>query len=68
MSMTTAAYLRVSTGQQSIDQQHDLIAAAGITPDESSPTPRPVALAATDPAGLSAWVTSEKGITSWSSP
>jgi DNA invertase Pin-like site-specific DNA recombinase len=33
MSMTTAAYLRVSTGQQSIDQQHDAIAAAGITPD-----------------------------------
>src|ERR1700740_3465753 len=31
--MTTAAYLRVSTGQQSIDQQHDAIAAAGITPD-----------------------------------
>src|SRR4029079_10435686 len=33
MSMTTAAYLRVSTGQQSIDQQHNPIAAAGITPD-----------------------------------
>jgi hypothetical protein len=31
--MSTAAYLRVSTGQQSIDQQHDAIAAAGITPD-----------------------------------
>ena len=31
--MTTAAYLRVSTGQQSIDQQHDAIEAAGITPD-----------------------------------
>jgi DNA invertase Pin-like site-specific DNA recombinase len=31
--MTTAAYLRVSTGQQSIDQQHDVIAAAGIIPD-----------------------------------
>src|SRR5246127_3520632 len=31
--MTTAAYLRVSTGQQSIDQQHDAIAAVGITPD-----------------------------------
>ena len=31
--MTTTAYLRVSTGQQSIDQQHDAIAAAGITPD-----------------------------------
>src|SRR6201993_4948370 len=31
--MTTAAYLRVSTGQQSIDQQHDAIAAAGIKPD-----------------------------------
>jgi DNA invertase Pin-like site-specific DNA recombinase len=31
--MTTAAYLRVSTGRQSIDQQHDAIAAAGITPD-----------------------------------
>ena len=33
MSMTIAAYLRVSTGQQSIDQQHDAIATAGITPD-----------------------------------
>ncbi len=31
--MTPAAYLRVSTGLQSIDQQHDAIAAAGITPD-----------------------------------
>jgi DNA invertase Pin-like site-specific DNA recombinase len=33
MTMSTAAYLRVSTGQQSIDQQDDAIAAAGITPD-----------------------------------
>jgi DNA invertase Pin-like site-specific DNA recombinase len=33
LGMTTAAYLRVSTGQQSVDQQHDAIAAAGITPD-----------------------------------
>lgn len=33
MSMSTAAYFRVSTGQQSIDQQHDAIAAAGIIPD-----------------------------------
>jgi DNA invertase Pin-like site-specific DNA recombinase len=33
MTMSTAAYLRVSTGQQSIDQQQDAIAAAGITPD-----------------------------------
>jgi DNA invertase Pin-like site-specific DNA recombinase len=33
MTMSIAAYLRVSTGQQSIDQQHDAIAAAGITPD-----------------------------------
>src|SRR5947209_6091504 len=31
--MSTAAYFRVSTGQQSLDQQHDAIAAAGITPD-----------------------------------
>src|ERR1700734_90419 len=31
--MSTAAYLRVSTGQQSVEQQHDAIAAAGITPD-----------------------------------
>lgn len=29
----TAAYLRVSTEQQSLDQQHDALAAAGITPD-----------------------------------
>jgi DNA invertase Pin-like site-specific DNA recombinase len=33
MAMSTAAYLRVSTGQQSIDQQHDAIGTAGITPD-----------------------------------
>jgi DNA invertase Pin-like site-specific DNA recombinase len=31
--MSTAVYLRVSTGQQSVDQQHDVIAAAGIVPD-----------------------------------
>src|ERR1700751_4158796 len=31
--MTTAAYFGVSTGQQSIDQQQDAIASAGITPD-----------------------------------
>src|SRR5277367_377536 len=31
--MSTAAYLRVSTGQQSVNQQHDAIAAAGITPN-----------------------------------
>ena len=31
--MSTAAYLRVSTGQQSVDQQHDAIAAAGIAPE-----------------------------------
>jgi hypothetical protein len=29
MTMSTAAYLRVSTGQQSVDQQHDAIATAG---------------------------------------
>jgi DNA invertase Pin-like site-specific DNA recombinase len=33
MTMSTAAYLRVSTGQQSVDQQHDAITAGGITPD-----------------------------------
>src|ERR1700730_17743937 len=33
MCMTTAAYLRVSTGQQSVEQQRDAIAAAGVTPD-----------------------------------
>jgi DNA invertase Pin-like site-specific DNA recombinase len=33
MGMSTAAYLRVSTGQQCVDQQHDAIAAAGISPD-----------------------------------
>jgi DNA invertase Pin-like site-specific DNA recombinase len=33
MTMSIAAYLRVSTGQQCIDQQHDAIGAAGITPD-----------------------------------
>jgi DNA invertase Pin-like site-specific DNA recombinase len=31
--VSVAAYLRVSTGQQSVDQQHDVIAAAGINPD-----------------------------------
>jgi hypothetical protein len=30
MAMSTAVYVRVSTGQQSIDQQHDAIGAAGI--------------------------------------
>jgi DNA invertase Pin-like site-specific DNA recombinase len=33
MAMSTAVYLRVSTGQQSVGQQHDVIAAAGIVPD-----------------------------------
>jgi DNA invertase Pin-like site-specific DNA recombinase len=33
MTMSTAAYLRVSTGQQSVEQQRDAIAAAGVTPD-----------------------------------
>lgn len=33
MNMSIAAYFRVSTGQQSIDQQHDAVGAAGITPD-----------------------------------
>src|SRR5271163_1990195 len=33
MTMSTAVYLRVSTGQQSVEQQHDAIAAAGIMPD-----------------------------------
>lgn len=32
-AMSVAVYVRVSTGQQSIDQQHDALAAAGITPD-----------------------------------
>ena len=67
-TMTTAAYLRVSTGQQSIDQQHEAIAAAGITPDRVFTTPRPVALVTTDRAGRSALVTSARAITSWSSP
>ena len=31
--MTTAAYLRVSTNDQSVDQQHDALAAAGVIPD-----------------------------------
>ena len=31
--MSTAVYLRVSTGQQSVDQQHDVIATAGVVPD-----------------------------------
>jgi DNA invertase Pin-like site-specific DNA recombinase len=31
--VSVAAYLRVSTGQQSIDQQQDAVAAAGIIPD-----------------------------------
>jgi DNA invertase Pin-like site-specific DNA recombinase len=31
--VSTAAYFRVSTGQQSIDQQQDAVAAAGIFPD-----------------------------------
>jgi DNA invertase Pin-like site-specific DNA recombinase len=31
--VSIAAYFRVSTGQQSIDQQQDAVAAAGIIPD-----------------------------------
>jgi DNA invertase Pin-like site-specific DNA recombinase len=31
--VSIAAYLRVSTGQQSIDQQQDAVAAAGVIPD-----------------------------------
>jgi DNA invertase Pin-like site-specific DNA recombinase len=31
--LSVAAYFRVSTGQQSIDQQQDAVAAAGIVPD-----------------------------------
>ena len=33
LTMSTAAYFRVSTGQQSLAQQYDTLAAAGITPD-----------------------------------
>lgn len=33
VTSSTCPPLRVSTGQQSIDQQHDAIAAAGVTPD-----------------------------------
>ena len=32
-AVSVAAYLRVSTGQQSVNQQHDAIANAGVTPD-----------------------------------
>ncbi|MGB8206268.1 MAG: hypothetical protein WCF69_01450 [Mycobacterium sp.] len=66
--MSTAAYLRVSTGQQSIDQQHGAIAAAGITPDRVLPTPRLAAPVATDPPGWNAWAGFVKATTSWSSP
>ncbi|BBY56187.1 recombinase family protein [Mycobacterium koreense] len=31
----TAAYLRVSTGHQSVEQQHDRLAAAGVEPDRT---------------------------------
>lgn len=31
--MSIAVYVRVSTGQQSVDQQNDVIAAAGVIPD-----------------------------------
>jgi DNA invertase Pin-like site-specific DNA recombinase len=66
--MTTAAYLRVSTGQQSIDQQYDAIEAAGITPDRIFTDTASGRAVVTDPAGRSAWVTSVKAIASWSSP
>jgi DNA invertase Pin-like site-specific DNA recombinase len=33
MNMSIAAHLRVSTGQQSVDQQRDALTAAGIAPD-----------------------------------
>jgi hypothetical protein len=56
-SMTTAAYLRVSTGQQSIDQQHDAIAAAGITPDRvfTDSGPRPVYFVMCSNSDCKAW-------------
>src|ERR1700686_1328790 len=64
--VSTAAYFRVSTGQQSMDQQHDAIAAAGITPDRVFTDTASVARAVTDPAGASAWAGSAKAI-NWSS-
>ena len=68
MSMSTAAYLRVSTGQQSVNQQHDAITAAGIMPDRASATPRPDAQVATDPVGRNAWAGFVKATNSWLSP
>ena len=68
MCMTTAAYHRESTGQQSIDQQHDAIAAAGITPDRVFTDTASGRAGSNRPGWTECMVTSEKGITSWSSP
>ena len=67
MTMSTAAYLRVSTGQQSIDQQHDAIAAAGITPDRVFNDTASGRAGAIDRAGRSVWAGSVKAINSSSS-
>ena len=66
--MTTAAYLRVSTAQQSIDQQHDAIAAAGITPDRVFTDTASGRAGSNRPGWTECMGYLRKGITSWSSP
>jgi hypothetical protein len=64
--MSIAVYLRVSTGQQSVDQQHDLVAVAGVVPDRYSLTLLPGVPVVIDRAGPSAWAGSGR-MTTWSS-
>ena len=68
MSVTIAAYLRVSTGQQSIDQQHDAIAAADITADRVFTDTASERAGSNRPGWTECMGTSEKAISSWSSP
>jgi DNA invertase Pin-like site-specific DNA recombinase len=68
MTTSTAAYLRVSTGQQSVEQQRDATAAAASRPTGSSATPRPDAPVVIAPAGRNARAGSAKATNSSSSP
>jgi DNA invertase Pin-like site-specific DNA recombinase len=66
--MSIAAYLRVSTGQQSIDQQHDSIAAAGITPDRVFTDTASGRAGSERPGWTECWAGSVTLITWWWSP
>jgi DNA invertase Pin-like site-specific DNA recombinase len=66
--MSTAAYLRVSTGQQSIDQQHDAIAAAAITPDRVFTDTASGRAGSDRPGWTEWWAGSVLAISLWWSP